>query len=81
MASDKLRNIDQPTVLGYELIKATLTPKRKMIDTSAPGDYGADPAGEIGGELMFRMVPSGDIVNWEERNRRIKNFELSTKSA
>lgn len=34
-----------------------------------PGeDYGADPL-EDG---MFRMVPSGDVVNFEERNRRLQ---------
>ncbi len=31
------------------------------------GDYGADPMGDG----MFRMVPSGDIVGFEERNRRL----------
>jgi hypothetical protein len=30
------------------------------------GDYGADPIGNG----MFRMVPSGDIVDLAERNRR-----------
>lgn len=31
------------------------------------GDYGADPIGDG----RFRMVPSGDIVDFEERNRRL----------
>ena len=31
-------------------------------------DYGADPLGDG----MFRMVPSGDIVDLAERNRRLK---------
>ena len=30
-------------------------------------DYGADPIGDG----TFRMVPSGDVVSWEERNRRL----------
>jgi len=30
-------------------------------------DYGADPLGDG----KFRMVPSGDIVSLEERNRRL----------
>lgn len=30
-------------------------------------DYGSDPLGNG----MFRMVPSGDVVNTEERNRRL----------
>jgi hypothetical protein len=34
----------------------------------APGaDYGADPIGDG----TFRMVPSGDIVSWEERQKRL----------
>lgn len=39
----------------------------RTIDTLAPGDYGADPIGDG----TFRMVPSGDVVNFEERNRRL----------
>jgi len=38
------------------------------IDTSAPGDYGADPLGDG----TFRMVPSGDVVDYEERCRRLE---------
>lgn len=30
-------------------------------------DYGADPLGDG----MFRMVPSGDVVTLEERNKRL----------
>ena len=41
---------------------------REKVDTNKPGDYGADPLGNG----MFKMVPSGDIVNHEERNRRLK---------
>lgn len=41
---------------------------RKHIDTKAPGDHGADPVGDG----TFRMVPSGDIVSLEERNKRLK---------
>ena len=36
-------------------------------DTSHTGDYGADPIGDG----TFRMVPSGDIVDMSERNRRL----------
>jgi hypothetical protein len=42
--------------------------KREMIDVSKPGDYGADPLGDG----RFKMVPSGDIVDFEERTRRLK---------
>lgn len=41
---------------------------RERIDTRKPGDYGADPLGDG----TFRMVPSGDIVDLQERNRRLK---------
>ena len=30
-------------------------------------DYGADPIGDG----MYRMVPSGDVVNYEERCKRL----------
>ena len=33
------------------------------------GDYGADPIGDG----TFRMVPSGDIVDYDERCRRLKD--------
>ncbi len=58
----------RPThVFGYELDPTTLTPVRKLIDLNKPGDYGADPVGDG----TFRMVPSGDIVDHAERNRRL----------
>jgi len=31
------------------------------------GDYGADPLGDG----TFKMVPSGDVVTFEERNKRL----------
>lgn len=43
------------------------TYKRHTIDTDAPGDYGADPIGDG----RFRMVPSGDVVDFDERCRRL----------
>ena len=59
---------ERPTsVLGYDLDPATLTPVRRYVDTRKSGDYGADPLGDG----MFRMVPSGDVVSLEERNRRL----------
>jgi hypothetical protein len=32
-----------------------------------PGDYGCDPIGNG----MFKMVPSGDVVDYAERCRRL----------
>ena len=40
---------------------------REAVDIQKSGDYGADPLGDG----TFRMVPSGDIVDFEERNRRL----------
>jgi hypothetical protein len=40
---------------------------RRQLDTSKPGDHGADPIGDG----TFRMVPSGDIVDYDERCRRL----------
>jgi hypothetical protein len=69
--SDKLREQDRPNVLGYDLDRETLTPVRKLVKTGEAGqDYGCDPLPD--GKL--RMVPSGDIVDFEERCRRLKNI-------
>lgn len=67
--SDKLRDQDTPAVFGYELDRATLTPIRRPIDTSRQGDYGADPIGNG----MFRMVPSGDVVDEPTRAKRLRS--------
>jgi len=40
----------------------------RKVNTATPGDYGADPIGDG----TFRMVPSGDIVDYDERNRRLQ---------
>lgn len=37
-------------------------------------DYGADPLGDG----TFRMVPSGDIVDLKEKNRRLPKKEMQT---
>ena len=68
MANKYLRDMDRPTVLGYELDPKSLIPIRRAIDTTASGDYGADPVGDG----TFRMVPSGDIVDYDERCKRLK---------
>jgi len=68
MPIDKLRDMETPMVFGYELDRQTLTPVRKPINAEKTGDYGADPIGDG----TFRMVPSGDIVDYAERCRRLK---------
>lgn len=65
--SDLLRSMETPTVLGYELDRVALTPVRQQINVNKPGDYGADPVGDG----TFRMVPSGDIVDFDECCRRL----------
>ncbi len=37
------------------------------VDLAATGDHGADPLGDG----TFRMVPSGDVVGYDERCRRL----------
>ena len=68
MKSDRLRDQEAPSVFGYALDRFTLTPVRRTVNVNATGDYGADPIGDG----TFRMVPSGDIVDLAERNRRLE---------
>ena len=65
--NDLLRNQERPVVFGYELHRDTLTPIHKRINLANESDYGADPIGDG----TFRMVPSGDVVDFAERNRRL----------
>jgi len=58
---------------------------REHIDVSTPGDYGADPIGsDDHGVFRWRMVPSGDIVDKAEHDRRLargKRTHATKKSA
>lgn len=63
----KVKDTRPTSALGYPLDPDTLLPIRQTVDLHAPGDYGADPIGDG----TFRMVPSGDIVDFAERNRRL----------
>lgn len=65
--TDLLRDMATPMVFGYELDRATLLPVRRAVDVHKAGDYGADPLGNG----TFRMVPSGDVVDYTERCRRL----------
>lgn len=75
--SDRLRDQDQPEVLGYELDRDSLTPARTVINTSTPGDYGRDPLPQPDGSFLYRMVPSGDVVTYDESERRLRKKSLS----
>jgi hypothetical protein len=66
----KLRDMETPMVFGYELDRATLTPIHRPIVSTPGEDYGSDPIGDG----TFRMVPSGDIVNSEERDKRLSKY-------
>lgn len=44
-----------------------LSVRGSQVDLARSGDYGADPIGDG----TFRMVPSGDIVSFAERCRRL----------
>lgn len=68
--NDKLRDQDVPTVLGYELDRETLTPIRRTVDLFQQGDYGCDPLPDG----KFRMVPSGEVVDASEKERRLARY-------
>lgn len=51
---------------GYRLDDAG-RPIRQSLPPTTGRDYGADPLGDG----TFRMVPSGDVVDFAERQRRL----------
>ena len=72
MTKPKISSDDKKPIVafGYNL-DASGAPIRPTIAPSKPGeDYGADPVGDG----TFRMVPSGDIVDLDERTRRLARF-------
>jgi len=70
--SDLLRNHANPTILGcHRLDRETLELRPRYVDLNARGDHGADPV-----DGMYRMVPSGDIVDLDERNRRLEGAKI-----
>jgi hypothetical protein len=70
--SDKLRDQERPSVFGYELDRETFTPTRTRLIESKPGeDTGHNGMRDDG---MFQMHPSGDIVTYEEMEKRLKRF-------
>ena len=61
------REMNRMTVLnGYDLDERGAIIRKAIV--IVPGrDYGSDPIGDGN----FRMVPSGDVVDFAERNRRL----------
>lgn len=55
--------------LMYKSMGRDIDPDAK-VDMNAKGDYGHDPLGDG----KFKMVPSGDIVDYEEMKRRLARF-------
>jgi len=57
---------------GYDFTSGPKGTKihRDRIHPLSNGDYGSDPLGDG----KFRMVPSGDVVDQEERDRRLKKY-------
>lgn len=69
-----MKHSDYSTATGQKRLMAEsmgLPPDTytRKVNVAAVGDYGADPLGDG----TFRMVPSGDVVDFAERNRRLSN--------
>lgn len=65
MSDDKILGYDWAAIQRAQQTRgASLS---RTIDLAKPGDYGADPIGDG----TFRMVPSGDVVDYAERCRRL----------
>lgn len=68
MPRKKKYQIIEFDVYKIELKDGHLRVQRPETTAVAPGeDYGCDPLGDG----TFKMVPSGDIVNYEERCKRL----------
>jgi hypothetical protein len=65
MNYDKSTADGQKRLMDESMGRAYVAPRK--IDLSNKRDYGADPLGDG----QFRMIPSGDIVGFEERCRRL----------
>ena len=60
------------TVLDYVDLDARGRIIRGTIDTRKREDHGCDPLGpDQDGVFKWRMVPSGDVVDAAERDRRL----------
>lgn len=72
--ADKLRNQKEPRVFGVLLDRTTLTPVREPLPYSRPEqDHGCDPLGDG----TYRMVPSGDVVSYDEKCKRLAHILTS----
>ena len=53
---------------GYDIRLPDCKVERESVDLTKRGDYGADPMPDG----TFRMVPSGDIVDAQEKKARLR---------
>ena len=85
MTAPKLTKRKPPTrreldFAGYKFTtgpEGTTIHRGPPIDISASGDYGADPLGDG----KFRMVPSGDVVDGTEKERRLTRYRTDAGRA
>jgi hypothetical protein len=68
MTCSKKKSPGPTQVFGYPLDPTTHLPLREFVTPTHGQDYGADPLGNG----KFRMIPSGDEVDYEERCRRLR---------
>lgn len=63
------KDTKQPLVVlsGYHIVEGGGIANRPIVRTEGK-DYGADPIGDG----TYRMVPSGDIVDYAERCKRLE---------
>lgn len=70
MSADRIKPGDTFDVFGHKVRQDRENRSsvvRETIDLDKSGDHGCDPLPDG----TFRMVPSGDIVNREEMERRL----------
>lgn len=70
------RLIDRTTgervhAFGIPLAASGAPVRQAILPTSTAEDHGADPIGDG----TFRMVPSGDVVDYAERCRRLARYK------
>lgn len=71
-----------PVELEFSGYRFTASPEgttvhRGSVDLATTEDWGADPLGDG----TFRMVPSGDVVSFEERNLRLARFHKNGRGS
>lgn len=68
VAEEEQREGKSIDAFGYKVDMPSGKVQRQSINLDKKGDHGADPLGNG----KFKMVPSGDVVDKAERDRRLK---------